>query len=209
MKIRTQETFGIVLALNVPESVEEFDTLAKRAGACLDAGIDQIVYHDQLGKIRKGIVAEIVKARETNPNIPERLVVGQGPKKKDGSTSPVYEKDTVFIDRVKSSGAISPADFAALGQAVADATPFDPSASTSSSQIAKKFYNFADGVIAAVAAGQSSWERFEENFLSENPDFEFEKENGAPTRDSLAAAFKADELRVLAQAQAANNRFLK
>jgi hypothetical protein len=213
MKVRTQETLGMTINLLVPESVEEFDTMAKFEGACLQAGIDQIVFHDTLGTIRPAFIkllageGEEGKAlRELYPNLPTRQVVSKGPKPARGEAPDIYEKDTVFLTRVKASNVIPPADLQALLQKVADANPFDPSTSTSTSQLAKRFYNLADATVAHMSSSGASWDDFKTNFLNLNPGFEFDvDDNGVPTRDSLASAYKADEVR---EQKLAANKFV-
>jgi len=210
MKIRKQPIFaGRFVNLLVPESREEFNQLAgakENEDPALDLAVDHIVYHVQLGKIRPGVVAEVLKLREeqakseTGTQIPERAVTGQGPKRKDGKPNPVHEKDSLYIKKVLASKSISDPDFQAILQSVADANPFNP-AESEGGTVAKKFFTYADGVIAAIEGGQGTWAKFLENFGNQNPDFEFELEDGVPTRDSLAAAFKHDETRTLRESQ--------
>jgi hypothetical protein len=232
MKNRTQETFGLTINISVPESVDEFNTLAKAApGAnpCLQAAIDQIVFHDTLGTVRDKFVTLLAggkvvgvingenveldgaKLREQYPKLPTRTVTGQGPKKKDGTTPDVYEKDTIFIKKIKDSGAIPLPELVGILQQVADANPFDPSTSTSSSQIAKKYFNLADSTIAMVKSGEGDWPGFVEQFTEANPGFvfDFEDDGATPTRDSLAAAYKANETREIQAAQSKVMGFVK
>ena len=52
MKVVQYDSGGHKFNIAVPESVEEYDSLAKKVGACLDAAIDHEVYHGTLGDIR-------------------------------------------------------------------------------------------------------------------------------------------------------------
>lgn len=79
----------------VPDSVEEFDRLAKRNGACLDAAVKQVIFHKVLGDVREDIVDACVKAFDF-----PRLEVDTGKKKKDGSAVLVDEDAKDYIHRL-------------------------------------------------------------------------------------------------------------
>lgn len=202
MKPRIQETMGFNLTIQVPESVEEFNTLAKAApntNPCLDAANDQIVFHDTLGSIRSDLVRTLngegdhgKEFRSRFPNVPSRRVVGKTPKGGD-----ILEKESVYLGLVRESGSISPEDLAAEAQKVADRNPFDPSSSTSASQVAKRYYLLAEATKSAIDAGKGSWPTFVEKFSALNPGFEFEfdADGTTPKLDSVAAAYKANEVR--------------
>ena len=203
MRDRKQITFGRTIILKEAESIEEFDTLAGRVGAALDAANDEVTYRGTLNECRRKIVEELEKVTGV-----KRTVIGKGPAKKDGTQPDVLEKDTVYVKRIE-NGILPSADIDALFQRVADTVAFDPASSSASGTVAKRFYSIADGVIAAVDAGQATWDTFRTNFTAANPGFEFDEVDGVPTRDSLAAAFKYDEARLIKEAQSKAAGFLK
>lgn len=81
--------------VSVPDSVEQFDQLAGRNGACLDAATKQVVFHKLLGDVREDIVEACVKAFEF-----PRLEVDTGKKRKDGSPILVDEDAKDYIHRL-------------------------------------------------------------------------------------------------------------
>lgn len=52
MKTKTYNSLGLEVPFQVPESVEEFDANAKRAGACLDEAINNVIYRGSLAEFR-------------------------------------------------------------------------------------------------------------------------------------------------------------
>ena len=98
MKVVEYDSSGHKFKIAVPESVEEYDQLAKKQGACLDAAIDHEVYHGTLGDVRDsfaGLVGE-------HYSIPRRKIgtgvfEGEGDDRKETT---VDEKDSVYLKRV-------------------------------------------------------------------------------------------------------------
>ncbi len=206
MKTRNQATLGFTVKLQVPDSVEEFAKMAGGIDKVLDMATDEEVFRGWLPVFRGKFVEALAKSTEEGGTGVPREVVGKGPKNKAGEQPDIFEKDTAYIKRVRAVG--DKAKLNAIAQQVADLIPFDPSESSSTSgRIGKKYLTAAEGLAAAIAAGASTWEVVTANILAENPDFEFEfeGETGAPTIDSLAAALRADEVRL---ADLQKNKFL-
>lgn len=56
MKTEKYKSLGLVVALSVPETVDEFDSNAKKAGACLAEGTNNVVYRGMLGDFRDVLI---------------------------------------------------------------------------------------------------------------------------------------------------------
>lgn len=146
MKTKQYNPLGMSPTFQIPESVDEFDTLAKRAGACLDEAVANIMYRGPFADWRDmflhgfeangskfdGIDKQTGIERKTK-------VVELTSKNEDGSpkTREAYdESEAVYWNRVKTSlvqaGRFPSeeaviANFQPWAQQVADAITFDPS----------------------------------------------------------------------------------
>ena len=67
----TAKTLGFTININVPSSVEEFDQLAKKVGACLNEAVKNVIYRGVLNTFRakfvEAVEAETSIARKTKP----------------------------------------------------------------------------------------------------------------------------------------------
>lgn len=96
MSKRTLKCLYGEINVNVPDSVEDFDKLAGRAGACLEKAILQVVYHKTLGDVREDIVEAAVAAFEF-----PRLEKDSGKKRaKDGTPILVDEATDDYVKRL-------------------------------------------------------------------------------------------------------------
>jgi len=149
MKVQSVSTLGFELNYNVPSSVEEYDTLAKAVGACLESGINNVVYRSVLAKFR----SKFSEALENNTGIKRKteLVLdkdGNPKKDEDGNEVERYvetEKDhfqRVCAELVKAGSFASieaaAASFHADAQSLIDTIVFDPSEPEKSSSGPKK-----------------------------------------------------------------------
>jgi len=147
MKPRNYKSLGLNVALLVPETVQEFDANAKKEGACLNEGINNVVYRGALAEFRdtflhgrkeepaadgKPAVTEI-KGVEQLTGV-ERLtepVKGKDgkPVVKDGEAVTKYsESEGDYFDRVCATTNRTPESFQALADEVAAQIVFDASA---------------------------------------------------------------------------------
>lgn len=82
--------------INVPDSVEDFDTLGGKIGLALETAIKYVVYHKTLGEVREDIVEACVKAFDV-----ARLEIDTGRKRKaDGSAILVDEDADAYVKRL-------------------------------------------------------------------------------------------------------------
>lgn len=143
MKQKDYSSLGIKFKLAVPESVEEFDSLAKAAGGCLTEATNNVVYRGVLADFRntflhgreadatnglsaiEGIEQTTGIERKTKPVLKD----DGSPVLKDGDAVVEYdETEGVFFKRVCAQLKFEAEHFAKQAQAVADQMVFDPSA---------------------------------------------------------------------------------
>lgn len=99
MKVVQYDSSGHKFNINVPESTSEFDQLAKKEGACLEAAIDHEVYHGTLGDIRDAFAEAVAEEYGiTRREIGTGTFEGEGDAKTEVTT---LEKIPVFLERVK------------------------------------------------------------------------------------------------------------
>lgn len=163
-------SLGYKIELPAPETVEEFDKLAKKEGACLAEAVKNIFYRSMLPVFRANFI-ELVENqtgvnRETKESGRTRTV--------DGVTEPVMvytQTEAQYLDHVcavtaqERGEAVEAvrASFAGLAQQVADSLEFDPAetmrktASAGPKKIANKWLEIARkleerGALAKTAA---------------------------------------------------------
>lgn len=90
---------GHKLIINVPASPEEYDALAKKAGACVDAANDYEIFHGTLGQARKAFVKLI---EETYKAKVQKVATNQFETDDAGKQVQIMkdEKFEVFLTRV-------------------------------------------------------------------------------------------------------------
>lgn len=137
MKNETYNSLGHKFNIAVPETVDEFDALAKVPGAALKAANTQEVYHGTLGDIRDAFVAAVAKETGIQPR-----EIGTGTFE-DGPVDPVTnlptkieitksEKLEVYLNRVAAEkGLTGDAPFQSIADTLsaggAAEVKFDPS----------------------------------------------------------------------------------
>ena len=98
MKSVTYDSGGHKFNIAVPESVEEYDSLAKKQGTCLEAAIDHEVYHGTLGDIREGFAAAVAEHyKSPRREIGTGLFEGEGENRAEVTKT---EKNDVYLARV-------------------------------------------------------------------------------------------------------------
>jgi hypothetical protein len=170
MKTATFKSLGLTVTLSVPNTASEFDSLAKRDGACLDEAVRNVVYRGSLAEFRDvllhgrkasadGTQAAIVgmdeifkMERETVPVLDDK---GNPKKNAKGEELSVYSKDDSeekFFKRIVASHNISEADQQKLADVVSAALVFDPSAAerkpAAPKKLAAKYMENAKKLIA-------------------------------------------------------------
>jgi hypothetical protein len=115
---RIYNSLGVQVKLQVPASVEEFDTNAKRVGATLDYAIDNAVYRGSLADFRE----EFVNLVEVETGIPrETKTVGEGDKAKE-----VYsQSEAQYIAHVLATTGRTAESFQSIADEVASKLVFD------------------------------------------------------------------------------------
>lgn len=155
MKKVEYSSLGLALNLSVPDSVEEFDKNAKRAGACLGEATNNVVYRGMLADFRyyflhgisqadldadkenklfvkgtkpiKGVDDETGIARKELPVIDSKT---KQPKMKDGKPVTIFDpedSEAAFFKRVCAEKGLKPEAFQAKANEVAAALVFDAS----------------------------------------------------------------------------------
>jgi len=161
-------TLGFELSVNVPDSIAEYDQLAKKQGAALESAVLNVLYRSVFARFR----AQFAEAVENNTGI-ERLTEPTGKKVKDENGNETgedavrfSETEKVYFDRVcaelvKSGQAASieaaAAGFTKLAQDTISSIAFDPSESEKApsgpKKVAKAYVTLAE---KAQAAGKLS-----------------------------------------------------
>jgi hypothetical protein len=131
MKIELFESIGMKWPISVPETVEEYNILAKRANACLSDAIDHTVYHDTLGDIRyeftEAVAAALQKQFPNRVDEFKRKEKDTGRTSEDGSPILTKENDGTFLSRILALVGKQATDYPDEKAAVEQKVKFDPS----------------------------------------------------------------------------------
>ena len=131
-------SLGLIINFGVPSTVEEYDNLAKKQGACLESGIMNVLYRSTLAKFRP-LLADRIENQTSIARKTETVLGkdGQPKKDEDGTVVEKYiESEAEYLDRVCAvlvenktfaSTEAALASFGTLAQEVADTLVFDPS----------------------------------------------------------------------------------
>ena len=202
MKTVEASTLGFKLNVQVPETVEEFDTLAKAVGAALEYANRNVLYRSVFAKFR----ASLSEAVENQTSIP-RKTEQTGKKVKDDEGNDTdedqeryCESEKIYFDRVVAklvktgefeNKELAAASFGALAQKTIDTIAFDPSeperAASGPRKVAKSYVELAqkasdNGKLEALA-----------NALREKLGNSWRIED---TVDSVAKAVSEDQRRI-------------
>ena len=157
MKTIEIKPFGVKVNRQVAASVEEYDSLAKKTGACLEAALRYHNYHVDFSDIRDIVLHGQEEVKDEQGNIVQVAITGMedafGVERKtkpvlnkdgtakmsDGKPVLTYdEKEEAFYERVVATKGISEADQTAFIQAVVDQLPWDPSTAERKPRAPKK-----------------------------------------------------------------------
>mgnify|MGYP001305478137 CR=1 FL=1 len=165
MKETNINSLGFELKAQVPDSVEEYDNLAKKQGACLESAVNNVLYRSVLADFR----AQFCEAVENNTGIKRATEpTGRKSKNEDGTEEDILrftETEAVYFKRVcaelvsngtHTSVEAAAASFASLAQGIISNIVFDPSERerqpSQPKSVAKKYLNIAQ---EWVDAGQT------------------------------------------------------
>jgi phage FluMu gp28-like protein len=150
MKAFAFTSAGLSGTVSIPETVEEFNALAKREGACLDEAVSNVLYRSVFNDFREDVVDAIVAAY----GIPQKTVDHPTKKKEDGSPEQVVDpKDSGarYINRAAAELGVAVTEFQNIANEVCKKLTFDPSQrerKAKSSEPTRTDLDTADGLIA-------------------------------------------------------------
>lgn len=172
MKTQQFKTLGPNVNLAVPATVEEFDQNAKRAGACLEEGINNVIYRGSLAELRDLIIhgREEVKVdgkvtQTAFKGLEEVTGISRKVKKvksgKEQKEVEVYdETEGEYIDRVIAEKKVELSTFQSHFDAAAALVAFDASARERKPAGPKKLADKYKTIAADFISGKKSLEKF-------------------------------------------------
>ena len=186
MKAYQNKTLGQTVTLQVPETAEEFDSLAGATGLCVKDANRNVIYRQWNHEFRRAfceaLEAETGIARKTR-------TVGEGDKAKE-----VFdETEADYIQSLELGKHIDEERMSQVAQEVAAEVKFDPTPSTRSKKIPKEILEAAAGLWAAIQAKEVSAKDVAANFQKALGIENFELAFGKVSEESLAAALLADK----------------
>lgn len=232
METKSWDSLGLTWNLNVPTTVEEYDSMAKKPGACLAAATAHVVFHSTLGDIRAAFASVLERelternlARKANGEEPFDISWDSGKKNPEGEVIDLNE--AAWVNKVLAVTGTKIGDWAFLqtkvlsgysyssvnpdGTTITTTVPgvnFDPSASERKAgppKLSKASLNAADALIANTKIGPTGLIKLAKILETNNPT-ELKKqelnEDGTPKREYLARLVSAEEARKRAIAQA-------
>lgn len=200
MKQDRYDSLGLDVQVQLPETVEEFDSLAGKVGACLQEACDNVVYRGVLAQFRSAFVNEV----EKQPGAPTQL--RQQKKDQKGNLQfetvkvdgvdtqvplmEVTETEGKYINRVKAEMNLTDEDYVArfqpIANSVASGIKFDPKASERKPKTPPKTYlEAADSIIAKGGTFERASEKLSTKLGYPVP----------ATRDGIAFAIQEDQRR--------------
>jgi len=209
MKTVEYKSLGLVWALSIPETVEEYDTLAKKPGACLEAATDHEVYHGTLGAIRRKFAAAVDAALQK-----DGITVSWDSGKKDEDGEVVELNEQAWLNKAMVQSGKKITEFAGLQTEVLAAVPFDPSSKPREAATPRKtpevYTNTAKAWIEANGQPVGNTGKtmdvvkLAEKLAARNPKAQpvTLDDNGLPTVESFARLIHSDKLREIAELKA-------
>lgn len=211
MKTTKTNVLGVEVEIEIPSTVEEYDSLAGRTGAALDGANRQTLAHKWAGEARDAVV----EALEEKTKIEQRVIKTIPPEKEGGKETKIYETAATYVEFIKKQANIAPEDFATIVKDAAGDVAFNPGASTRTGTTKKEYFNMADTVLTAGQSGNPTpsglvgkqvFDKVTKTLEASNPGLSITRaddELGTPDRDSLAAAYRANDERVKREAHSA------
>lgn len=175
MKSIKNNVLGIEVSMSVPETVEEFNALAKAKDGqnpCLDEAVNNVKYrgwnaefrdiflHGRTADAANNVAA--IDGVEQTTGIDRKTVAVEKdgkPVLKDGVAVEKYdETEGEYFKRVCAEKNVEPASFASLAQSVADQIAFDPSATERKPTAPKKLpKDILEKATAKVGQGEEAF----------------------------------------------------
>lgn len=116
MKNEEVKSLGFNISVAVPNSVEEFDTLAKREGACLENGVNNIIYRSTLATFRSVFCERLEQASGI-----QRLTETKPARKEGGDPITTFaESEMKFVARVRAEQGLDDESFKSSYSGLAD-----------------------------------------------------------------------------------------
>ncbi len=202
-RIYNFSSIGFALSFEGPALAADIDRILGNPSATEEAFMQQYVYQDRAPEFRKALVERLIEhtgvARKTK---------AADPAKPDAK--PVWdETEAEYINRVElikgdnDLPVLTEADKLTIANEVNEAIgEWSPTTSSRSSKPAKKYYDFADGLIAKIAGGHTTAEKVIANFEAKIQ-APFSRQYGEFNRDNLARAVKDVQERAAAEAERA------
>jgi len=181
MKQQKYSSLGLDVNLSVPETLDEFDANAKKAGACLAEAISNVVYRGSLAEFRyhflHGISQQEIDEDKEHATFAEGTQPIQGVEDltkierktvqvKDKAGNPVVkdgepvtnfdpeDSEAKYFKRVCAEKSVEPSSFQSTADAVATALVFDASASERKATGPKKLAaKYKEKAAAVIANG--------------------------------------------------------
>lgn len=164
MKLQKYRSLGLDINLETPETVAEFDTNAKRTGACLDEAIANVIYRGALADFRSAFIHGVEEDKEKGVKAVagleavtkiERKTKPTGKKDKDGADILVYdETEADYVARVCAEKKCEVSAFQPLANEIAAQLKFDASARerkpTAPKKLAQKYKDTATAIMAGA-----------------------------------------------------------
>lgn len=154
-KKEVNSTLDLDLIVEIPATLEDL-RVSSNDDNVYNAAVRHSFYQGWNSRFRKTFVEVLekqtgVKRRQQNKGGQPLVRV-----KKDGTEVPILETEKSYIRYLLDEKHITPADYATLGQEVADTIPFEVSKAEEEKLPAKEYREVAKKVLAAVEAGAIS-----------------------------------------------------
>ena len=149
------KTLGLQINVDVPSSVEEYDSMAKQVGACLESGVANTIYRGYLAEFRSTFSDKLAEksgiARATKPS--GKFVKDEAGKDTEEAILVYSETESDHFDRVLVETKTEKSAWQELALEVASGIKFDPSAAERApagpKKTSAKFIKAATDLIAA------------------------------------------------------------
>lgn len=204
-------TCDLDLNVSVPSTLDEAKSLFGESAVLL-AATRQAFYGPWNSSFRKAFTKKleettgVARRQVTRGKDDEGKPIGIFTTKKDGTKVPVLETEAKYLTFLQESGAISPADYARIGNEVAATIEFRIPDPETQAAPAKEFIANAKVILAMVENGTISKrtgepvteEAFTTSFEASNPGISLESLGGF-TLEGLARALQLDDKRLKAE----------